>query len=105
MNLDEPNIVLIDLRCPLPPEISRRMPAQAQFPLPEILLPPGEQAQIRFTWSRAMANHFVYKTFPCPLGLGRILPSALNASAKTDILLVCRLAPRGGHVPPTKIRH
>ena len=52
-----------------------------------------------------MANHFVYKAFPCPLCLGRILPSALNAFSETDIVLVYRLAPIGGDVPPTKIRH
>lgn len=37
-----------------------------------------------------MVNHFVSRVFPCPLCLGRVLPSAVNAFAGTDIVLVCR---------------
>ena len=37
-----------------------------------------------------MVNHFVSRVFPRPLCLGRVLPSAVNAFAGTDIVLVCR---------------
>lgn len=101
MNLDKPNVVLIDLRCFLLPGISRRMLAQVQFHLFEILLPQVKYRQIRFHWSRAMVNNFGYRLFPCLLSRSRILHSKADAFAGTDVGLVCRFGTRGGDLPPT----
>ena len=80
------------------------MLAHAQFHLLELLLLHSTCCQIRFTWSRALANHLVYRVFPCPICLGRILLSSVDALKGTDIGLVWRFGNRDGLVPPIRIR-
>ena len=105
MNLDEPNVVLIDLCFLLLLEISRRMLTQVRFHLLEILLPQVEYVQLRFNWSRAMMNNFGDRVFSRLLFRGRILFSKVDAFAGTNIGFACHLGIRGGNVPQTKIRH